>query len=519
LAAALRRCVAELGAQVVLVSQCCGPAAPQDDRIAARRVLAASGLSPADALILDAELDAGQLKSVYRQLDLLVATRLHAAIFALGAGVPTALISYLPKGRGVMELLGLEAWCLDIGAAGGPALWALIERAWSGRAALRDAIGLSRRVLALAALEADLPPAPRPKIMQFVTGAAIGGELGGAEQYGIQLARQLAGRGFEVLVCGFWRFDSPSERRWVELLRGEGIAVRLLVAPTGGALRAVSLAALRYVRLLRAERPLLVNSHFERGDLLGLLASFALRRPPLLVRTMHAPEQWQRRPWLGALLNLWWLPRRFAAEIAISGDTRQALDRRPAARLLGKTSTVIHNGIEAAWFDPPPPGPPPAGLPAGRPLVAAIGRLDERKGYRYLIAAAAAVRRVFPGAAFAIIGEGELRPELERQIAALGLGGSVRLLGSRLDVPALLPHIDVVVSAGLWEGMPTALIEAMAREVPVIATTVSHELIRHGATGALVPPGDALALAQALIALLANPAGRRRMAEAARRRA
>jgi glycosyltransferase involved in cell wall biosynthesis len=151
----------------------------------------------------------------------------------------------------------------------------------------------------------------------------------------------------------------------------------------------------------------------------------------------------------------------------------------------------------------------------GRPRIAAIGRLDQRKGYCFFIQAAALVRRVLPEARFFIIGDGELVNELRNQIARLGLEGYVHLLGSRLDMVDLMPTFDLVVSAALWEGMPTVLLEAMACDVPVIATEVCREMVQTGRTGICVPAGDALALAQAIIASRSNEGFRQRTTAAA----
>jgi glycosyltransferase involved in cell wall biosynthesis len=116
-----------------------------------------------------------------------------------------------------------------------------------------------------------------------------------------------------------------------------------------------------------------------------------------------------------------------------------------------------------------------------------------------------------------IAGEGRCRPALERQVAGLGRGSSIHLLGARHDVGALLGAADVGALSSDWEGMPLFLLECMALGVPVAATAVGGvpELIEHDRTGLLVPPRDPAALAAAIGALLEDPARARRIAAAA----
>jgi len=106
-----------------------------------------------------------------------------------------------------------------------------------------------------------------------------------------------------------------------------------------------------------------------------------------------------------------------------------------------------------------------------------------------------------------VVGDGKLRPVIEKQIARLGLCKYVRLLGTRTDVPNLLSASDILVLASLWEGLPGVIAEAMASGLPVVATNVGGipELVVDGKTGLLVPPGDATSLADALSRLIDDP--------------
>ncbi|MCP4248705.1 MAG: glycosyltransferase [bacterium] len=142
------------------------------------------------------------------------------------------------------------------------------------------------------------------------------------------------------------------------------------------------------------------------------------------------------------------------------------------------------------------------GLDAGRPLLLWVGRLDPIKGLDVLVRAIALIRRTQP-VQLAIVGDGPYREELEACIAANDLGESVRLLGMRGDVASWLQAADVFVFPSRTEGLPNALLEAMAVGLPVVTTDVAgcRDLIRHGRTGLLVPADDAAALAAAVLRL------------------
>lgn len=136
------------------------------------------------------------------------------------------------------------------------------------------------------------------------------------------------------------------------------------------------------------------------------------------------------------------------------------------------------------------------------PLVLSTARLDPQKGLQHLIAAAADV----PDAIFVIAGTGPEREALEALAHSHGVAERVRFLGHRQDVADLLAACDLFVLPSLYEGLPLAVLEAMAAGVPVVATDVggTNEVVLDGETGVLVPAADAAALAQAIRALLAD---------------
>lgn len=143
-------------------------------------------------------------------------------------------------------------------------------------------------------------------------------------------------------------------------------------------------------------------------------------------------------------------------------------------------------------------------LPHGSPVIGNIAALVPHKGQRYLIEAMHLVVQREPDARLVILGEGELRRSLQRQIDEASLGRHVFLAGFRHDVIALLKSFDLFVMSSVMEGLGTSLLDAMACGKAVVATDVGGipEAVHHGVTGILVPERDPRALADAMVSLL-----------------
>jgi glycosyltransferase involved in cell wall biosynthesis len=161
-------------------------------------------------------------------------------------------------------------------------------------------------------------------------------------------------------------------------------------------------------------------------------------------------------------------------------------------------------------------------IPAGRPVVTAIGLLEDRKGHSVLLEALRRLADEPPAVHAVVVGDGPLREALEEHAEGLGLGSTdVQFLGWRDDVSAVLRATDVLVHPSLGkELLPYAIKEAMAHELPVVATRVGGipELVSDGVTGMLVRPGDDVALAGAIAQLVRNPGRARRMGQEGKRR-
>jgi glycosyltransferase involved in cell wall biosynthesis len=159
-------------------------------------------------------------------------------------------------------------------------------------------------------------------------------------------------------------------------------------------------------------------------------------------------------------------------------------------------------------------------IPADAFLVGNVGRLALQKGQRHLIAAMPSLLERVPRAHAVIAGSGDLQAYLQDLSEEVGVAERVHVLGPRKDVPALMHAIDVFAMPSIWEGFGLVLLEAMAAGRAIVASRVATipEVVVDGETGLLVPPGEPLALAEALAQLADQPALGGRLGEAGRER-
>jgi glycosyltransferase involved in cell wall biosynthesis len=266
-----------------------------------------------------------------------------------------------------------------------------------------------------------------------------------------------------------------------------------------------ALGFVELVRLMRRVRPSLVHLNSSKMGVLGIAAA-AVARVPVRVFTVHG-WAFNAEPGVQRVLYTWLhrLLRPLTTTIVCVSETEleSGLAQRACAP---DRAVVIHNGVE-------PPAPRPERSDDGPPLLLSVTRLKAPKDGLTL---ARALRQLEPGSyRAAIVGDGP-----DREDVAAELGDAGRLLGEREDVSEQLAQADAFVLSSRSEGLPMAILEAMAAGLPVVATAVGGipELVADGETGLLVPPGDPDALAAALRRLVADPELRRRLGEAARAR-
>lgn len=183
---------------------------------------------------------------------------------------------------------------------------------------------------------------------------------------------------------------------------------------------------------------------------------------------------------------------------------------------------TIYNGVEIAGWSPSKAERAALrkklGVKDNQILIGAVGRLDEQKGHIYLLEAMAKLKTLHPVKCI-IIGDGPLRDKLKEMIVELGLKGTVGLLGEQPNIPAWLSALDIFALPSLWEGLPNALLEAMALGLPVVASKVDGvaEAVRHDVSGILCAPKDSQALYVPLQDLVVDPNLRAQLGEGAKK--
>ncbi len=319
---------------------------------------------------------------------------------------------------------------------------------------------------------------------------------GGAEVLAADLARGLAGLGVECSLIALH----------ASYVDGDDLGIPTTVLSGPVTASALPGAAVKLARLCRRERPDIVHSHGEAPDLLCRLVCTVLRLPHVV--TLHTERPWHWRPRLGLTiegLGVWFTRHYVAVSDAVAQGMRLRL-RIPAARMRLIANWPCERSGEITTTPQPLPG---------QPTLIHVARLHIQKNQDVLLEAFNAVRQVWPNAILWIVGHG---PEADRLQELAGPG--VVFLGHRRDVRQLLRNADLFVLSSRWEGLPLVLLEAMDEGVPVVSTKVGGiaELVEHNTTGLLVPPGDARALAQAILQSLNDAPKTRARADEARRR-
>jgi glycosyltransferase involved in cell wall biosynthesis len=184
--------------------------------------------------------------------------------------------------------------------------------------------------------------------------------------------------------------------------------------------------------------------------------------------------------------------------------------------------SVIPNGVDFARFQQAVPlKRTDLGIPDAAPLLVGVGRLDPQKGWETLIDALPAVWSEVPETRLLIAGDGPERSALQSRIETVDPRARIRLLGYRDDVPRLLKTANLLVAPSRWEGLPNAVLEAMAAGCPIVASSAEGvtELLTHDRHGLVVPIGDTRALAEAILRLVTKPDEAKRLGAAAAERA
>lgn len=331
-------------------------------------------------------------------------------------------------------------------------------------------------------------------------------KLGGAQDYLLLIVRGLDRTIFEPVIAG------RMEGEWVPLVRSlhdvesyDIPALRREIAPLDDARSIVQ------IRNFCRERAIdILHTHSSKAGVVGRLGG-TLAGGCMRVHTIHGFS-------FNDFMPRWRKTAYVQTERLMSHFTTTLLlyshgDRRTAQRLgIGARQSVetFYYGIDYAPFEAPIDRiglRRSLGFSDSQRILGFTGRFSEQKGLPTLIDAFAAVHARFPDTRLLLVGDGEMRPDLENQARRLGVYERVVMTGFRSDVPALLRCMDCFVMTSLWEGLSRSLAEAMYARLPVIATDVggTSDAVRNGETGWLIPPRDVGATVGAIAEALSDP--------------
>jgi glycosyltransferase involved in cell wall biosynthesis len=362
-----------------------------------------------------------------------------------------------------------------------------------------------------------MSPQPKAKVYHVITKL----ELGGAQKVTLMTLERLPRDRYEVgLVTGpegllvDWANRIPAlDRVWNPWLVRE-------VRPIQDAV-----AFLKMWRLFRKERPQIVHTHSSKAGILGRWAA-KLAGVPLIFHTAHGfgfndfQRQTVRRVYV-ALENATAkiTTKLFLVSYANADRAEKCGMVRRGEWVLARDSISVDEFIQARprrqklreW-----------GIPVDKTVVGMVACFKPQKSPEDFVEVAAQVLKNTDQVHFLMAGDGELRTSIEERIRHHDIGRHITLLGwqNEKDMPEVYRNLDVVVLTSLWEGLPCVFSEAMACELPIVATNVdgAREAITHGENGFLHEPHDVEAMAESVLKLVADSELRRKMGERGRSR-
>lgn len=321
--------------------------------------------------------------------------------------------------------------------------------------------------------------------------------VGGAENLLLSILRRLDPARYQSVVCTLGERGALATQ--VEAL---GVPLVELGLMRGGDGRGRAVRAL--AELLRRERIDLLHAHLYHANLIGRLAARRAGIPCVVsIHNTYTRPKWHRR------MANWWLARRHTGAI-IAGSEEIRRDILRYDRVRPELVEVIPNAVDlsrSASALTRQAARERLGLAADTFVIGTVGRLEEQKGHRFLLDALDRLRAQGLDAVLLLVGGGREEATLREQAARLALGERVCFLGMRDDLGDLFRAMDLFVMPSLWEGLSLAMLSAMAARLPVVATNVGGvpEVLGDDERGFVLPPGDAVALAERIAWCFAHP--------------
>ncbi len=324
--------------------------------------------------------------------------------------------------------------------------------------------------------------------------------------------------GIEQIILTYAKgLDSKKYKITVACLEGGTIAKEIAALP-GISVNVIQTKSrlmrfLEFLSIARTTKPIIVhNQACWYGLFIGALVG---ARRVEMIQSVYEWLNWHERFRYGIYCL-------FADKIVAVSEAVRKFTLKSFPFMSPLKFSVIYNSVDPEMFASANKGialREKHEMPMQDVIVGFLGRLTKQKGVTYLLEAASSIARSKSDCRFVIVGDGELRGELQKQAKDLDLKNIV-FVGYQRDVPAYLEMFDIFVLPSLWEGLPVALVEAMAAAKPTVATAVSGtpEVVIDGETGFLVEPKNVDQLADRITRLIEDPSLRKRMGRAARKR-
>lgn len=268
------------------------------------------------------------------------------------------------------------------------------------------------------------------------------------------------------------------------------------------------LTFLKVLRIIRREKPKIVHTHTSKAGVIGRVAAF-MAKTPVIVYTPHGHVFYG---YFGRVTTcIFVLIERLLAKITdkiITLTDREGIDHVRFKIAPPEKFITIHSGVDIQRFTTPKLRGDSLkrsfGIGAESLVVGTVGRLVPIKGHKYLIEAAPKILKEVPSVKFVLVGDGYLRPKLERLTHTLNVHDAFLFLNWRTDISKIMSVFDLFALPSLNEAMGRVLVEAMATGKPIVASNAGGipDLVMDGDNGLLVPPKNSDQLAEAIIMLL-----------------
>jgi len=273
---------------------------------------------------------------------------------------------------------------------------------------------------------------------------------------------------------------------------------------------------LELYRLMKKKQIHVVRTHRYRSNLYGRLAAF-LAGVPVIIASVHDNYRTDKRPKRRIMNRI--LSKITDKIVAVSEDVKEDIIRYDSIN--PSKIDVIPNGIDVERFNPEKNTTDirkEFSLEEDDIVIGFIGRIVPAKGLKYLLNALPYLKKEFKSIKLLIVGEGSLVEELKERAKKNNIFDNILFTGRRRDIPEILASINIFVMPSIAEGLPNALLEAMAMGKPIVTTEVGGipEIVKNGFNGLLVPPRDTLSLSKAIKELISNDRLAAKLGQAAR---